>query len=129
MALCAVCSRALAKRIGVVKNLSDLVGQPLLQDGHAHWETVLRRQSAALPARMLRFNQTALAMDAAAGGQGIALAPYILVAGDVAARRLAVVWQDDQPEAAAFNLVSRAKGKDPARDAVIDWVLAEMARG
>ena len=48
---------------------------PLIEDGHRPWGKLIEEGSIATSARMLRVNQTALALDAAERGQGVALVP------------------------------------------------------
>ena len=69
--------------------LADLAKQTLIQDGHRHWDLLLRQQGLTATGRILQFNQTALAMDAALNGQGIALVPRIFLGG----HPLDVLWQ------------------------------------
>ncbi len=42
---------------------------------------------------MLRFNHTALAIDAAINGQGVAMAPSLLLTQDLTQNRLTALWQ------------------------------------
>jgi LysR family transcriptional regulator, glycine cleavage system transcriptional activator len=55
-----------------------------------------------------RFNQTALSLDAAIGGLGIALAPALLVEGDLAAGRLVRLTRDELKGGFAYYLVHPA---------------------
>jgi LysR family transcriptional regulator, glycine cleavage system transcriptional activator len=55
-----------------------------------------------------RFNQTALSLDAAIGGLGIALAPALLVEGDLAAGRLVRLARDELKGGFAYYLVHPA---------------------
>lgn len=56
-----------------------------------------------------RFNQTALSLDAAVGGLGIALAPALLVEGDLAAGRLVRLARDELKGDFAYYLVHPAE--------------------
>ncbi len=120
--LCAVCDPARAATVAA-KDLADLTGEPLIQDGHGLWERLLAAASLAAARRIVRFNQTALAIDAAANGQGIALAPRLLVERDLTAGRLAVVWRAPEEPGSGFHLVRAEGGRHaPARDAVAAWL-------
>lgn len=130
--LMAVCSPGFAANAGPVAGSGDLARHPLIQDGHRHWDRLLDDAGAQGRRRILQVNQTALAVDAAANGQGIALAPRLLVAADLEQGRLAEIWRDEGGHRGAFYVVSpEAARPDPAREAVIDWLLAEAgsARG
>ncbi|KIC20007.1 LysR substrate-binding domain-containing protein [Leisingera sp. ANG-Vp] len=99
--------------------LADLAKQSLIQDGHRHWDLLLRREGLTATGRILQFNQTALAMDAALNGQGIALVPRIFLGG----QPLDVLWQVPRLGDQGFYVLwpsaaSRAK-------AVVNWLLSQ----
>ena len=89
--LIAVCSPALLADTQLPLPADALHNYVLLHDAHGQWpefiETALQH-SATGTSRGVRFNQTALAIDAALGGQGIALASRYFVESDLAAGRL-----------------------------------------
>lgn len=124
--LCAVCSPSFATTIGPVTDLAAMIDHQLIQDGHSHWDALLEEAGLSATRRMMRFNQTALAMDAAANGQGIALAPRLLIREDVAAHRLGLLWQDERPDQNGYYIVYPEKvAASPARDALIEWIMSE----
>ncbi|SLN13267.1 Glycine cleavage system transcriptional activator [Pseudoruegeria aquimaris] len=120
-------------RLPPARGLADLAGVPLIQDGHALWESYFAAAGMALPARVLRFNQTALAVDAAGAGQGVALAPRLLVRDALAQGALVQVWappagEPAQAEAEGFFLIHPERGRAPeGRAALIGWLKREMA--
>lgn len=124
--LCAVCSPALAQSIGNIQGLQDLIGQRLIQDSHQHWQILLEQASIELPKRILQFNQTALAIDAAAMGQGIALAPKLLLETELTQGKLVIIWQDKRPEQPGFYIVYplARKANAKARGCVIQYLRA-----
>ena len=126
----AVCSPAYADGIGPVKRVADFAGHALIQDSHSHWTALFERADVPPPSRILRFNQTALAMDAAVNGQGIALAPRLLVADDLEQGRLLSLWADGRPDDRGFYIVT-ADTADPtgSRRSVIEWIVSEVATG
>ena len=70
-----------------------------------------------------RFNQTALALDAALAGLGIALAPALLVDTDLAAGRLVKLAHDEWKGDFAYYLVHPAeKGEGPALQRFKGWL-------
>ncbi len=78
----------------------------------------------------MQFNQTALAMDAAAIGQGIALAPWLLLEAELAKGKLVELWRDTRSDQSGFYVLWPDRpNSNPARDTLIDWVLSEVGRG
>jgi LysR family glycine cleavage system transcriptional activator len=127
MDLCAVCSPAYAANIGPVNGLSDILDLQLIRDGHNLWEAVFEEAGLASRPRMLRFNQIALAVDAAANGQGIALAPRLLIASELKQGKLTELWQEPGQGADGFYLVyPENNNSNPALTALVDWILAEV---
>lgn len=123
--LCAFGSPAASLPTGPVECLSELAHLPLIQDSHRYWERMLSAIGAEVPNQMLQFNQTALALDAAANGQGLAIAPHLIGASDVASKRLTILWQDQQPAKADFWVVyptAKRAANSEAKTALIDWL-------
>ena len=109
--------------LGAPGGLAEIARLPLIEDSHAHWARLLGEAGLDLPARPLRFNQTALAMEAAVAGQGVALAPRLLCGRDLAEGRLEALWSC--PGAGAYWLV-HAEGRDVAP--VVEWLLGLAQR-
>jgi LysR family transcriptional regulator, glycine cleavage system transcriptional activator len=97
----AVSSPALLKRGTRALKLEQLIGMTLLHDefepripDQIDWDRWLKRQSPSIrlnaSAKGLRFSHTYLALDAAAAGQGIALASDVLAADAIRAGVLAI---------------------------------------
>jgi LysR family glycine cleavage system transcriptional activator len=105
--------------------LGDLAPLPLIEDGHRHWHRLFRAAGLPPPGRTLDFNQTALAMDAAANGQGIALAPRLLAQDDLASGRLMELWSPDPDPGQGFYLICPLPPLlKPEAQAVADWLLS-----
>jgi LysR family glycine cleavage system transcriptional activator len=69
-----------------------------------------------------------LAIEAAIAGRGIALAPFALVADDLAEGRLVRVGHDAVPDVNAFWLLGRkAQSDKPAVRAFVAWLQSEVA--
>jgi LysR family glycine cleavage system transcriptional activator len=124
--LVAACSPALAQEVGKVTQASDLLGQHLVEDAHGHWAAV-----AALAGvddmHIRRFNQTALALDAAANGQGVVLAADVLTEHDVTDGRLMIVWRQTEASDNWFHAVHRRDRRlSDAAAKVLDWIGAEF---
>ena len=127
--LCAVCSLDYADKVAPIRQIEDFSAHPLIQDSHNHWEALFEDAGIGVPHRMMQFNQTALAMDAAANGQGIALAPRLLLGAEFAQGKLVDLWRDTRSDQSGFYVVCPDRPRsNPARDAVIGWVLSEARR-
>ena len=125
--ICAVCSPAVAEKVGEIAKLGDLAAYPLLYDAHDLWHTLLETRSAPVPRQILQFSQTALAIDAAGAGQGIALAPGVLVAADIADGRLTCLWRNTTTDEAGFYLVTPKKLRYPASHSAMEsWLLDQI---
>jgi LysR family glycine cleavage system transcriptional activator len=124
--LCAVCSPGYAEKATPITQIEDFTTLQLVQDSHNLWDSLFEEVGLNAKGRMLQFNQTTLAMDAAANGQGIALAPQILLAVEIEQGRLIDIWQDTRTNQGGYYIVyPRNIKSNPARDAFIKWALAE----
>ncbi len=127
--LCAVCSPDYADRATPIRQFDDFADHPLIRDSHNHWDRLFEAAGIKARHRMMQFNQTALAMDAAANGQGIALAPRLLLSAELAEEKLVELWRDTRPDQSGFYVVCPDRPKpNPSRDAVIDWMLSEAGK-
>ena len=78
--------------------------------------------------RGLRFNQVALALDAAIAGRGIVLTRNVFAADDLAAGRLVRLFDRSMPVDFAVYIVTPPKASAlPKVKAFSDWVAAEAA--
>ena len=125
--LCAFCSPAAKFSAGHVDHLETFLQFPLIQDAHQHWEKFFAEAGVESPDHFLQFNQTALAMDAAANGQGIAIAPRLLARNDIESSRLVEVWRDCRSQTTGFWLVHPLVGvvNSKARQVLVDWLISE----
>lgn len=127
LGLSAVCSPELADKISPISDVDDFASHQLIEDGHSLWRQLLDQGDGQRRLRIMKFNQTALAMDAAANGQGITLAPYLLIEAEVARGELVVVWQDTRDNDRGYYLVWRERpSQTAALKAVMDWVVSEI---
>ncbi len=124
--LCAVCSPDYLKGKISPTQLTDFTKESLIQDSHKHWDHLFERAGIEPLHRVLQFNQTALAMDAAVNGQGIALAPRLLISAEVEQGNLIELWQDTHRDQEGFYIVCPTLTKNNlARAKVIQWLLSE----
>ncbi|WP_194790308.1 LysR substrate-binding domain-containing protein [Pseudomonas sp. UFMG81] len=126
----AVASPALLAGKGAPDSFEALQGYVALHDAHDYWpafNTALFPGHGPGTARNLRFNQTSLAIEAAVGGQGIALAEQAFVAHDIAAGRLVQVFPLQLRLDKAFYLVWPRRARQPAGLAVVKAWLKQQA--
>ena len=117
--LVAVASRTLVQSFPAKTPLHEY---PLIEDGQRPWANMIAQGNMPSGKRMLKVNQTALALDAAERGQGVALVPrcYLDPSSDTL-----IVLSDDIPESAGtgFYLVwPKGRAKTPAFEAVQNWL-------
>lgn len=125
----AVCSPAYAATSISTGRIEDFAAQPLIQDGHNLWDALFESAGIAAQGRLMHFNQTALAMDAAMNGQGVALAPRLLVEGDLARGTLVELWRDRRSDQGGYYIVCPKQSKPSVeRKAVTDWIMSEVRR-
>ena len=123
-----VCAPAIAAEL---TTLQDLARVTLLHDGHSHWPIWLERAGlAANSTTSRRFNQTALALDAALDGQGIAIAPAPLVLDDLKRGRLVAPFGASETLRSEQSFYVITPGTARTRPAVLafrDWLLRAAA--
>jgi LysR family transcriptional regulator, glycine cleavage system transcriptional activator len=134
-----VCSPALLASGKPLNSPADLVGHTLLHDASPDndptcpdWGMWLAARNVAADGNQgLRFNQSSLVIEAAAAGQGVALAKHVLAAEDLRTGRLIAPFAgaaDVSPERIGFAYwLVRPKGRTltPALKSFLDWIKAE----
>lgn len=129
-ALVAVASPELVNRLGMPEQANNLAQYALLHDAHNAWPQFLEQalpQATRSIAKGIRFNQTALAIDAAMAGQGLALAHPAFVASDIAARRLVRVFHTVLRTDSGFYLVHPRRPRHPGPIATVrSWLLQQV---
>lgn len=124
--LVAVASPFLIKELPDIVNIEQFASLPLLHDTHNAWPQFLNiHTELAGPV----FNQTALALDAALAGQGIALTCRAFVERDLAAKRLVQIYPKTMILEASYYLV-RKKSSQSSEDlnALWQWCLDHLNR-
>ncbi len=133
-----VCSPKLLGQ-GTLSRAEDLAEEVLIHDmsmeGHAgfpSWDAWLRRVGVtrAITTRGLKINNSAAVLQAAAEGQGIALARSVMARDDLASGRLVKLFPDISfPSALAYFVVYRAETSHfPRVIAFREWLLEEAAK-
>lgn len=115
-------------RPGWPMGLETLLTLPLLQDAHRRWEQLIRETGLPGARTLLNFDRAALALDAAIGGHGVAIAPSYMVEHDILAGRLAEIWVDPEPpRGQLFVSWSRDHAGQAQVRRIVDWVIGEFA--
>ncbi|WP_133487542.1 LysR substrate-binding domain-containing protein [Aliiroseovarius marinus] len=97
---------------------------PKIHDTHNLWPDVLAQAGVSdQSTRSLQLSQTALAVDAAASGQGVALVSRFLVSGDIETGKLIDLGYRASTDAQDFYLLSpRKAGLNDAVGTVVSWL-------
>ena len=132
-----VCSPSLLEGPEALRRPEDLVHHTLIHDGSAEvdpscpdWTTWLQARGVADKVdgtRGPRFNQSALAIEAAATGRGVVLAKRAIAAADLASGRLVAPFADGSISVDYGYWLVWPKGRHLTEDvrAFIKWVKAE----
>ncbi|MCW6033652.1 LysR substrate-binding domain-containing protein [Pantoea sp. JK] len=127
----AVVSPALLAELGNPADSDNCLRYALLHDGHHLWPAFLAfnfPQVSLHHQHHLRFNQTALALEAAISGQGIALTSPHFVQNDLASGRLVPAFPQQMTMDAGWYLVWPRRRREQAPVmAVRDWLLAQVS--
>lgn len=124
--LVAVCSPSFL-RPDWPMGLETLLTLPLLQDAHRRWEKLIAATGTGNTDKLLNFDRSALALDAAIGGHGVAIAPTYMIENDLRARRLVEVWVDPDPsDVRLFASWSRDHDGQTRISKIVDWIASEF---
>lgn len=129
--LLAVVSPTLLAEHGDPRDKAHCQRYALLHDGHHLWPAFLSfifpGQSLHHP-HHLRFNQTALALEAAISGQGMALTSPHFVQNDLASGRLVPAFTQQMEVDAGWYVVWPRRPREPAAViAVRDWLTSQVS--
>ncbi len=133
-----VCSPALLESEHPIRKPADLVHHTLLHDESPEndpscpdWPSWLaaRKVTSQSARRGPRFNQAVLVIEAAASGQGVALAKHAVAAADLAAGRLVAPFADGSTAIEFGYWLVWPKGRHLSPDvrAFIKWLKTEAA--
>ena len=130
-----VCAPALLVGRQSLRKPADLAHHVLIHLRPSEWEEPRPDWGAWLKGRGLtdvdaqagpRFDQTALAIEAAAHGQGVALAPHAFVADDLAAGRLVAPFADGALTTNfAYHVLLKRSGATTAARTFVTWLKDE----
>lgn len=124
--LVAVCSPDLA-RPDRQMGLQALLTLPLLQDAYRRWEALIATAGRQARHKLLNFDRSALALDAAIEGHGVAIAPTYIVENDLNRKRLVEVWASPEPPVEhLFISWSEERAGQPEVRRVVGWIASEF---
>ncbi|WP_424965253.1 LysR family transcriptional regulator [Dinoroseobacter sp. S375] len=124
----AVCHPDLPRPPGAL-SLAQILALPLLQDAKRRWEHLITAEGFPGPATLLNFDRSALALDAARNGHGVAMAPRHLIDDALAAGDLVTLWQAPAPTGEALYLCWTSEhGRARGLRRTLGWVLAEFGQ-
>ena len=104
-----------------------LLALPLLQDAHRRWEGLIEMTGGGGEQGILNFGRSALALDAAIQGHGVAIAPTYLTEADVHAGRLVEIWHSpDAAETFLFLSWSRKHAHEKPLRQTVNWIRSEF---
>jgi LysR family glycine cleavage system transcriptional activator len=127
-----VCSPAYREALGGIRTVADLRKAVLLRLPHEPWQPWF--EAAGLqwpePSSGPLFGDASLMLDAAANGQGVALARSVLVGRDLESARLVRLFDVAIPSARSYYAVcSPDAATRPEIDAFIAWLIASTRGG
>jgi LysR family transcriptional regulator, glycine cleavage system transcriptional activator len=124
--LVAVCSRDFL-RPDWPMGQETLLTMPLLQDAHQRWEKLIKTTGYGDINKLLNFDRSALALDAAIGGHGVAIAPTYMVENDLRAKKLVEVWIDPEPSDDGLYISWSKDHLGQTRiKRIVDWIASEF---
>lgn len=119
--LIAVASPDFIKDLTLPLELEQLMSMPLLHDAHDHWPKFLNTNATLAGAV---FNQTALAIDAALSGQGVALACRVFVDTDIQSGKLVQVTSETKTVEPSYYLVrKKTSHSNSTADKIWQWCI------
>ncbi len=142
LSLLAVCSPAYAKKHYAeyavddtfsnycVKNLETFFIHRLVQDNHRYWDSWLQSMKVPKAERVLVFNQTSLAIDAAMNGQGITMVEKILVMDHLKRGERVTMWEHSNVENQGYYLAYEQQEKPMHASvvAVLEWLRSSLIK-
>jgi LysR family glycine cleavage system transcriptional activator len=122
-----VCSPAFARE-HQIREPRDLLRAPLLRHGHRPWSLWFESLGLEPPQTGHLFEDSAMLLEAAAQGMGVALGRSSLVEQDLQSGKLFRPLEHAVPSDRGFHVVWRADSRKIARiHALRDWLIAEVA--
>ncbi|RVV97092.1 hypothetical protein EKE94_15660 [Mesobaculum littorinae] len=77
--------------------------------------------------KLLNFDRSALALDAAIGGHGVAIAPTYMVESDLRSKKLVEFWVDPNPSGNGIYISWSKEHLGQTRiTRIVDWIAFEF---
>ncbi len=107
-------------------DLETVLSLPLLQDSNRRWERLINSAGHTRNS-LLNFDRSALALEAAINGHGVAIAPTYMIDDDLAAERLVEIWRnpDTSGEYLFMSWAAQRTSRNPVIQTV-NWILSEF---
>lgn len=124
--LIAVCSPNLLRPDWPL-DVETLLTFPLLQDAHRRWERLIKTTGHGGGHSLLNFDRSALALEAAIKGHGVAIAPTVIIDEDISEGKLVEIWRS--PEASGEHLFmswANQHTRDKHLKKTVSWILSEF---
>lgn len=107
--------------------LETLLKLPLLQDAHRRWEKLIQATGYGDASKLLNFDRSALALDAAIGGHGVAITPTYMVENDLRSKKLVEIWVDPEPSDDGLYISWSKEHLGQARvKRIVNWIVSEF---
>jgi LysR family glycine cleavage system transcriptional activator len=121
----AVAAPSFIVEYGLPMDVETLSRLPKLHDAHDLWPAFLKDLKLEdFAGHGIRLSQTALTIDAALSGQGVALVSRFLVRNDIAAKRLLQITPKSFSGKLDFYLLAKRGAKlDASAKTVSDWLI------
>ncbi|MTI10979.1 LysR substrate-binding domain-containing protein [Curvivirga aplysinae] len=126
--LVAISNLSYAETLGPIETIADFTKAQLIEDAHSHWRKMFEKEGIEVKSNSLQLNQTALAMDAVANGDGVALVPRILLQSTIEDGKLKILWEFPKQDPIGFYLVypSQKKSNSKALTHLAHWLSQQM---
>lgn len=107
--------------------LETLLTLPLLQDAHRRWEKLIHKTGYGDTQKLLNFDRSALALDAAIGGHGVAIVPTYMVEKDLRSKKLVEIWANPAPSDDGLYISWAKDHLDQMRiRRIVDWIASKF---
>ncbi len=122
-----VASPTLVPRAPVILRPDWVLGFSLIEDALTPWQSYLDRHAPDLQAEPHRYAQSALALNAAEAGNGIALVPDLLANEAITQKRLIWLHEEAPDDAGGLYLIHKGDTvPNAACQRVIDWIETQL---
>lgn len=127
--LCALASPTYINKNKKIERLADFAEHRLIEDAHENWGKLSKHIALPNASKVLRFEQTSLAIDAALAGQGICISPHMLVEQHLTNGELVLLRRIElSKEQGYFLLYPKNRNFVNDKHLVLKWLKVEMKK-